>query len=215
MNGGIQKRKIANLKLLLRISKMPGRHKEANDSIDFLTLKNINSDIVGWVSIPDTNIDYPLLQGSDNTFYLDHNFAKDVHPYGAVFLDTTSKVDDFHTFMYAHNIPTGEMFHDLEKFKDQIFFETHPFIYIHTSEQIYKFQVFSFYQTVAGSDAYRKYISQENILSYKQILTNESLYTRDVVLTQSKVITLSTCSYEGDAGVDTLKRYVLHAQIIK
>ena len=74
--------------------------------------------VIGWISIPGTDISYPLVQGEDNAFFLDHDYKGAAHPFGAVFLDAGNHKDfsDQNTVIYGHNVAAGYVFHDLENY---------------------------------------------------------------------------------------------------
>ena len=101
--------------------------------VDFKALKKINPDIVAWIRIPDTSIDYPVVQGNDDSYYLTHTFKKTEHVAGAIFLDSDNYADfsDDKNIIYGHNMKDGSMFGDLKKYKDPKFAGEHPYIEIY------------------------------------------------------------------------------------
>lgn len=86
--------------------------------VDFKALKKINPDIVAWIRIPDTSIDYPVVQGNDDSYYLTHTFKKTEHVAGAIFLDSDNNADfsDDKNIIYGHNMKDGSMFRGLRNF---------------------------------------------------------------------------------------------------
>ena len=163
--------------------------------IDFQALKAANPQIIGWLTIPDTTIDYAMVQGEDNDYYLHHNALKEENYAGAVFVDYRNKTpfQEEHTIVYAHNVKHGTMFAPLEKYMDEAFFQEHPFYYIYTPEGNYEVEVFSFYTTTATSDAYELYQVKEYVSSWQLA----SMHQKDVVINEGDhIVTLSTCSYE-------------------
>lgn len=103
-------------------------------SIDFEYLLEVNPGTCSWITIPDTNIDYPIVQGEDNKFYLKHDMNGDDSHAGAIFLDCECSADmtDIKTIIYGHNMKDGSMFHDLHNFrKDASFGKSHPYMYLY------------------------------------------------------------------------------------
>lgn len=175
--------------------------------IDFQALKTANPQIIGWITIPDTTIDYAIVQGEDNDYYLHHNALKEENYAGAVFVDYRNETpfQEAHTIVYAHNVKHGTMFAPLEKYMDEDFFQEHPVYYIYTPEGNYEIEIFSFYTTTATSDAYELYQVSEHVSSWQLA----SLYQKDVVINEEDhIVTLSTCSYERNGEPSEL-RHVL------
>ena len=106
--------------------------KEDVVEIDFESLQKVNDDIIAWIKIPDTTIDYAIVQGIDNDYYLHYNAMKEKNYAGAVFVDynNINPFKDVHTIVYAHNVKHGTMFAPLEKYMDEDFFQEHPIYYI-------------------------------------------------------------------------------------
>ena len=92
--------------------------------VDFAALESINSDCVAWIRIDGTEIDYPVVQGHDNSFYLKHLFGGKWNGAGCIFLDSRVNPDlsDRHSVLYGHHMKNGTMFSDIAKYKDQTFY---------------------------------------------------------------------------------------------
>ncbi len=105
--------------------------------IDFASLLEINPDTIGWIHVPDTKIDYPIVQSPDNQYYLHKDFEGNDSVYGAIYLDADSKSDfgGWNNPIYGHHMKDGSMFKDVVKFKDQGFFENHRYFEIYTPER--------------------------------------------------------------------------------
>ena len=101
--------------------------------VDFKALKKINPDIVAWIRIPDTSIDYPVVQGNDDFYYLTHTFKKAEHVAGAIFLDSDNNADfsDDKNIIYGHNMKDGSMFRGLRNFLDDEFLKEHHILYLY------------------------------------------------------------------------------------
>ena len=95
--------------------------------VDFAALESINSDCVAWIRIDGTAIDYPVVQGYDNSFYLKHLFDGEWNGAGCIFLDSRVEPDlsDRHSVLYGHHMKNGTMFSDIAKYKDQTYYENH------------------------------------------------------------------------------------------
>lgn len=199
------------------IAKVPDDPEKDTFTIDWKTLKEKNPDIVAWVLIPDTEISYPIVQGKDNSFYLNRTFEKKENYAGAIFLDyqADKHFKDRNTLIYGHNVKHGTMFAELEKFKDESFFKAHPYVYIFTEEQNYRAEVFSMYSADANSDSYVvDYVDDKDYMRYVDMVQKKSDFKTDVKLNEKdKMISLSTCSYERSGQISD-DRYLLHAKLV-
>lgn len=111
-------------------------------AVDFDALKQINSDIIAWIRIPGV-LDYPVVQGTDNSYYLHHTFRKEYNIAGSIFLDARNKADfsDSKNIIYGHNMRDGSMFHVLRKFQDLDFYQANREIWLYLSDgsvQVYE-----------------------------------------------------------------------------
>lgn len=96
--------------------------------VDFAELQKINPDVVGWIYGADTHINYPVVQGKDNNYYLHRMFTGEDNRAGSIFLDSTNNKDfsDVHSILYGHHMKNGAMFHDLMEYKNQEYYDKHP-----------------------------------------------------------------------------------------
>ena len=161
-------------------------------------LSSINDDYMFWINVKGTNIDYPVVQGEDNDFYLNHGFNKEYLSSGSIFLDYRNNFnDDFNSVIYGHHMRNRTMFGELMKFKEEEFFKNNKDITITSKDGTYDYEIFA----VGVFDAEFSYndvsFSDENEFSnfLNKIMSN-STYKRDIVDSSDKIITLSTCSYE-------------------
>lgn len=186
-------------------------------TVNWDELRNINSDIIAWLLIPDTNISYPVVQGKDNDYYLTHTFGKEVNYAGAIFADYQTKGDfsETNTFLYGHNTRHGTMFGQLENFVDEAFFDAHKYVYLFTPDKNYKAEIVSFYSTKAGTKSYRIGITDpKEWQDYLDFIKSDGFVHEEVTLGESdRLITLSTCSYEINNEL-TDQRYLLHAKLV-
>ena len=169
-------------------------------TIDFNSLRAINEDIVGWITIPNTVIDYPIVQGKDNQEYLETSFGKEKSKGGAIFLDANNQkgFQDEISIVYGHNRKDGSMFHLLNSYVEQEFYERNPIVFIATPEWEKEFKIISVSITEEFSDIYQYGFS--NSKHYARYLENQkerSLYDTKVSYDRMKpVIILSTCRNE-------------------
>ena len=124
--------------------------------VNFAGLKTQNGDICAWIYIPGTDVDYPVLQGSDNAYYLNHDAYGEYSPDGSIFVDAGNNLDfeDFDTIIYGHNMSTGTMFKTLHNYEDDSFWESNRNVYIYLPERaifdntishiIYTFAIFMY-----------------------------------------------------------------------
>ena len=169
--------------------------------VDFAALESINSDCVAWIRIDETEIDYPVVQGHDNSFYLKHLFDGEWNGAGCIFLDSRVEPDlsDRHSVLYGHHMKNGMMFSDIAKYKDQTFYENHTTGMILTPTENYRIEFFAGY--VAGADdenAWKvTFATEDEYVDWLNETVGHSWFKSEVIPTaEDRVITLSTCSYE-------------------
>ena len=156
-------------------------------------LKSINSDYKMWIQVENTNINYPVVQGSDNDYYLKHNFRKESNISGTVFVESANDIDnDKNIILYGHNMRNGTMFNNITNYKEESFFNEDNKISIIMNNTLYEYEVFS---------VYVKNVNEVNLaigfINYAYNEAEESLYKKDVDFSaEDNLITLVTCSYE-------------------
>ncbi|BBH24940.1 SrtB family sortase [Paenibacillus baekrokdamisoli] len=179
----------------------------------FAQLKEINEDIVGWIQIPDTEIDYPIVQGEDNEYYLKHTFEKIKNVSGAIFMDYRNdpELQDANTIVYGHHMKNGTMFKALQNYKDLDFFNKHRIIMYDTPTGHYEWEVFSVY--VTSTEFYYiqpTFKTNEQYATFLNKIHSKSMHPSEITLVdQDRILTLSTCSYEFDNA-----RLVIHARLL-
>lgn len=164
-----------------------------------------NNDMVGWIKIPDTKIDYPVLfNSSDNEYYLHRNFYKEKSSAGIPYLDAKCNLAELsdNLIIYGHNMNNGTMFHDLLKFQYQDFADSHNIIYFDTMYKKYKFEIFSVFRTTVGSSKefrYYEFTNAENEQEFNEFVARckkESMIASDIIPKYGDtLLCLSTCSY--------------------
>lgn len=175
--------------------------KEGNyvNSANEEELKSINSDYKMWIQIENTNINYPVVQGSDNDYYLKHNFRKESNISGTVFVESANDIDnDKNIILYGHNMRNGTMFNNITNYKEESFFNEDNKINIIMNNTLYEYEVFSVYvKNVSEVNLAIGFASEDEFINYAYNQAEESLYKKDVDFSaEDNLITLVTCSYE-------------------
>ena len=168
-----------------------------------------NSDLVGWVSIPGTRIDYPVMQTKDNPdFYLKHAFDKSYSSYGVPYVQENCDIGiSDNLVLYGHHMNNGSMFSDLCKYESEDFYQEHKIIHFDTLESFGEYEVIAAFKTVAYSQEGFKYYhfvraeSAEQFDEYIAECKELALYDTGVTAEYGdKLITLSTCEYSRTNG---------------
>jgi len=180
---------------------------------DFDALRAINSDIVAWLICEGTNINYPVVQGTDNTYYLKHLFDGTRNSAGCLFVDSNNEPGfvDHNTVIYGHHMKDRSMFSVLTEYKTQAFYETHPQMVLLTPEGNYTIDLFAGYVTNVKADSWKlRFAGNTEFEEWLGETRSKSIFRSDVeVSTSDRFITLSTCSYEFDNA-----RYVVVGKLV-
>ncbi len=180
-------------------------------NVDDNPLHKMNPDYKFWIEIDNTNINYPVVQGKDNEFYLHNDFNKNISKSGSVFMDyRNTLLSDSNTVIYGHNMKNKTMFSQLENFKEEDFFNENNKIRITLKDKVYIYEVFSVYYTEPSYNyIFLNFKSKDEHNRYIDNVVKKSIYKSNVnVDCNDRIITLSTCSYELK---DT--RTVVHAKL--
>lgn len=185
----------------------------APSSMDFSGLKLINRDVVGWLTAEDVGINYPVVIGTDNSYYLSHLFNQEAGKLGSLFADyrNSSDFSDQNTVIYGHNMQDGSMFAGLMEYKKQSYYEQAPSMLLFTPDGDYRIELFAGILTDGTQDFGRfSFETPSEFRSYVDRLRQQSTFTTDVKIEEGdRMITLSTCTYEFEEG-----RYVLFGKMI-
>ena len=183
------------------------------NSINFDELKEKNTDTVAWIKVPNTLINYPIVQREDNKFYLKNDFYKKQNIYGWIFADFRDEFPNLsqNTIIYGHNTSIGIMFGDLINLLDQKWYENeeNKYIYLSTTEKEYKFEIFSVYKINTTND-YIKVDFNNDFNEYIQMVSERSFIDFKTKVENEKIITLSTCYNTQNSAV----KLVVHAKMI-
>lgn len=190
-----------------------------NDSehitIDFNKLQSINKDIIAWIIIPNTDINYPILKGIDNEYYLNHSYDKSQNSYGSLFFDYRANIYDNdnnqNIIIYGHNLKNGSMFKSLENYMNDKYFNENKTIYLYFPDKTLELEVFSAYSININETLNdQAFFDDEQYQSYLEYIINMSRVSNKISSTEisNQIFTLYTCSYEQKDA-----RYYIHARI--
>lgn len=182
----------------------------ARMSVDWDALREECPDVIGWIVVPDTVINYPIVQGSDNEYYLHRSYdgtTSWLSTGGTIFLDATNNGDfsDENNALYGHHMNDGSMFASIASWTNQDEFDAHRTIYILTPKMNYRLETFSVVLTT-GSDAIVKtnFDTAEEFAAYVQDKIDRSVVdASDSAVdssTISKTFMLVTCEYSNYDG---------------
>ncbi len=188
---------------------------EIRDNFVNLRTEFSNDDIVGFLTIDETSIDYPVVQTTDNFYYLEKDLYKNPSIAGSIYLDYENDITklDYNRVIYGHNMRDDIMFHSLRNYKDKEYFENNRYIKFSTLYNDYVYEVFSAYQ----ADVSFPYItvlfdSEDHFYLLSNQFEKNSLYDTGVDIDKTdKVLTLSTCT---SFSLDPDKRFVVHGKLI-
>lgn len=177
--------------------------------VNFEALRVINPDVVAWIYIEGTSVNYPVVQGADNRYYLNRLFDGGYNSAGTIFMDYRNEGDmsNRNIIFYGHNLKNGSMFEAITEYKDQSFYDDHPVCLIMTPEENYTLEFFAGYVTDMNNQAWKlEFGSDEEFKLWLDDAVSRSEFSSDVNPTaQDRVVTFSTCTYEYDNA-----RFVLH-----
>lgn len=180
-------------------------------SVDFTELSKINDEVVAWIKVPETSVNYPVVKHKDNSYYLTHSYDKSFNYAGWIYTDYRNDIDDLvsNNIIYGHGRVDGSMFGSLRDLINKDGSE--KLVYISTPYNNYIFQVFSIYRIMNTNDyLYTGYDNNDKFLSFIDLIKNRSLVKYDdlEIEPSDKILTLATC-------YDTREKFVVHAKMIK
>ena len=187
--------------------------KEDKMMINWDRLYEINKDIIGWIKIENTNINYPILKDNENLKYLKHSYNETYNNNGSIFTLNVDPFNDENTVIYGHNMRNGTMFSELSKYMNKNFLDEHSTILIYTKNRNYKATVFSCYST--GVNQEEKNTEALEFKDEVEYYKNISKYKINNVENIKKIIKLSTCSYLNNHTTPTNQRYYIVAKLEK
>ena len=169
-------------------------------AINWSALQEQYPDVMAWLSCPDTDLNYPVVQGQDNSHYLTHLPNGEANKHGAVFMDCRNgqPLTDENTIIYGHNMNDGTMFHGLLNWGNADYAAAHPALYLQTSNKTYELMVFNACVITANSAEYLLDFENTNKAAWLDQCARQSYFTADFEPSvEMPVVTFSTCSGKG------------------
>lgn len=189
------------------------------DPIDFEELQAVNSELYAWIRIPNTQIDYPIAQrdGVNQNFYLHHDMYQRPRYSGCIYTENLNKKDftDPVTVIYGHNMKNGTMFQNLHRFRDEVFFEENPYVYIYTEQGTRVYEIFAAYpydsrHILNSFDFTDREVLEKYLDDCMHPRSMEAHVREDAVVNaDTPILTLSTC-----IGGQTEMRYLVQAVLV-
>lgn len=183
------------------------------EKIDWEKLEVINEDIIGWIKIDDTNINYPILKDNDSLYYLKHSFDKKYSKNGSIFTLQCEPFEDEETIIYGHNMRNGLMFSNLSNYMNEKFLNEHSRIHIYTKNENYEATIFSVYSI--GINSEESNVKSLDFMERVEYYKNASKYSVQNISKPKKIIKLYTCSYLNNRTIPTDQRYCIVANLEK
>ena len=188
---------------------------------EYADVLRLNQKLIGWIKIDGTKVDYPVMQTSNNDYYLDHNFDQEEDKNGSIFLDKECSIwpRSQNLLIYGHNMKSGKMFGTLKNYKDERFYKEHPVIQFDTIYEKGTYEIMYVFSEVVHEETeitfkYYQFInanSSDEYNSYMKDMADMSLYDTGVTSVYGDaLITLSTCDYTQGA-----ERFVIVAKRVK
>ena len=183
--------------------------------VDWDYLRSVNRDVIGWLYCPGTIINYPVVQTSDNDYYLNHGFEKQSNTAGALFADMDSAVGVTmsNLIIYGHNMKDNSMFGTFKEYMDRSYYDQNPVLYFLTPDGNYRIDLFGLHIVEGTVDNFPTFFGTET--AYKSYIDSISStfywFKADLVNTGYQMMTLSTCT--SAQGVEDA-RLVLHGTMV-
>lgn len=177
---------------------------------EYLSLYEQNHDMVGWLMIPDTSVDYPVLQHEEDAYYETHDFYGNENRYGSLFIKSTAHTtQDSNLIIYGHNMKDGSMFGDLDSYLNEEYFQKYSTIHFDTLYETREYEIIAvFLSQVFTTDekAFKYYQfsdfqSEEDFNIFYENCKQLSLYDTKIDASYGDTfLTLSTCAYHTTDG---------------
>lgn len=176
------------------------KQEKQTSGVDFASLEKINPDVVAWLAVKGTEVDYPVVRGKDNDFYLHHLFTGARNKLGSIFMDYRNHSDfsDKNTVIYGHNMKDGSMFFSLTKYKDQRYYDNFPTMLLYTPVGSFTVKLFAGLIVDGSYESIRfDFKDDRDFQSYIESLKKKSTFESNATVeADDRIVTLCTCSYE-------------------
>ncbi len=183
---------------------------EALEAMDLDILRSVNGDVVGWIVIPGTKVNYPVLQKNDNDYYLTRTWKGESSSVGSIFVDyrNTPGFGDDNTLIYGHNMRNGSMFGGLKYYINDGHWEAHPSIYLVDDAGVHRYDIYAVYEARVDAVTYEMNFADDQAKTdFIHYGIRRSVVDTDIVpAAEDRIITLSTCT-----GMGYTTRWVVQA----
>lgn len=170
---------------------------QEQDEISFEKIKELNEDVFAWITVEDTHIDYPIVQGVDNMEYINKDVYGEFSLSGSIFLDYENQPDfsDCYNLIYGHHMKSGAMFGDVAEFVDQTYFEDHPEGVLYLPEEVRGIYFFACIRTDAFDwTVFLPLQHKENLSALLEHIDEKAVCRREMTIGETdRIIALSTC----------------------
>lgn len=206
----------------IKIDKTEITQSKTEKMLQIEELQKQNEEVVGWLEVDGTNINYPVLQGTDNDYYVTHNYKKEYSKNGSIFLDKNYDwtIPSSNLLLYGHNNKNGIMFAELLKYAKEDFYKKHTEIKFATSTEESDYEILAvfysrvYYKREQNVFRYYYFVNANNEQEYDEFVNNAkkaSIYDTGVTAQYGEqLLTLSTCEYSQEDG-----RFVVVAKKIE
>jgi len=177
-------------------------------------MKGINNDYVGWITIKDTKVNYPVVKTKNNSFYLSHNFYKEEDFVGTIFMDSENVIDslDKNIILYGHNMKDHSMFGSLKKYLDQDYFQKHKTVQLDILDKTYEWEIFAAYTSHEIDWMQTKFDDENDFENYLSDIHKKSNVSEQIAIdNEDNILTLSTCTVNSNET----ERFIVHAKLIR
>ena len=174
------------------------------EQIDLAALRGVNPDVAGWIEIPGTELSYPVMQGEDNEYYLNHTWKKESNSVGSVFLEcqVDPGLGDFNTIIYGHRMRDNSMFGSLKYYENISYWEENPSVYVVIDKEAYRYDIYAAYKADLEDITYGLKIGsrpkKQELIQFG--LEKSVIDTGIEPTTFDRILTLSTCTGSGHAS---------------
>lgn len=190
----VDKKKLAQEELEKKEIEKAYQNEVAKEKIK--ALKEEYKSIVGWITIPETKIDYPIVKTKDNDFYLDHNYKNQYNVFGAIYMDFRNSEDfsDQNTIIYGHNNKRGGNFKELHLYEEEGFFEKSKYIEILSEEGLKKYKIFAAYNANPLDKFRSPEYSEDDEKNLIEYIKEKNILKEEIPHEFKNILTLQTCS---------------------
>lgn len=178
---------------------LPDTGGAAAERIDVAALRQYSGGAVAWIYSEDTVIDYPVMQGTDNSYYLTHLYDGTSNKVGAIFLDyrNASDFSDRNSVLYGHHMKSGKMFASLEGYKDQGYYNKHTHLFLYTQGGTYRIDLLAGYVVDGGANDIDFNPDDGALQAFVAEAKQKSTFSSGVtVAAGDRLVTMVTCTYD-------------------